>query len=165
MHSHYYNQHHHPFPQPYSVPHPLPVMAPVPSGTTVNRARARPNNPPTPSQPESADDQAHWSEVTPKPPTKQDSQRPSKDNQPRVPRNQCIIVHGIPEIRPDWVAQETRNDIEKLSAVVKAVVPPVEQIVILKTQRLGPRGTNPPTSPHPLRVVVSYKAARDLLLL
>ncbi len=94
-------------------------------------------------------DQAHWSEVTPKRPTKQAPQRPSKDNQPRVPRNQCIIVHGLPEIRADRVAQETRNDIEKLSAVVKAVVPPGEQIVILKTQRLGPRGTNPPTSPAP----------------
>ncbi len=88
---------------------------------------------PTPIQPESADDQAHWSEVTPKRPTKQAPQRPSKDNQPRVPRNQCIIGHGRPEIRADRVAQETRHDIEKLSAVVKAVVPPGEQIVILKT--------------------------------
>ncbi len=69
--------------------------------------------------------------------------------------NQCIILHGLPEIRADRVAQETRNDIEKLSAIVKAVVPPGEQIVILKTQRLGPRGINPPTSPRPLRVVVS----------
>ncbi len=57
-----------------------------------------------------------------------------------------------------------KHDIEKLSAVVKAVVPHGEQIVILKTPRLGPRGTNPPTSPRPLRVVVSDQTARDLLM-
>ncbi len=44
------------------------------------------------------------------------------------------------------------------------MVPPGEQIVILKTQRLGPCGTNPPTSPRPLRVVVSDQTARDLLM-
>ncbi len=44
------------------------------------------------------------------------------------------------------------------------MVPPGKQIVILKTQRLGPRGTNPPTSPRPLRVVVSDQTARDLLM-
>ncbi len=42
--------------------------------------------------------------------------------------------------------------------------PPGEQIVILKTPRLGPRGTNPPTSPRPLRVDVSDQAARGLLM-
>ncbi len=122
------------------------------------------NYPPSPSQPESTDDQADWLEVTPKRPVKQALQRPPNDTQPRVPRNQCIIVHGLPEIRADRVAQETRYDIEKLSAVVKAVVPLGEQIVILKTQRLCPRGTNPSTSPRPLRVVVSDQAARDLLV-
>ncbi len=52
-------------------------------------------------------------------------------------------MHGLPEIRANRIAQGTRNDIEKLSAVVKIVVLPSEQIVILKTQRLGPHGTNP----------------------
>ncbi len=33
-----------------------------------------------------------------------------------------------------------------------------------KTQRLGPCGTNPPTSSRPLGVVVSDQAARDLLI-
>ncbi len=42
----------------------------------------------------------------------------------RVLRNHWIIIRGLPEIRADRAAFETRNDIEKLSAVVKAVVQP-----------------------------------------
>ncbi len=80
-----------------------------------------------------------------------------------VPRKQCIVVHGLPEIRACRVAQETRNDIEKRSSFFKAMVPAGEQIVILKAQRLGPPGTNPPTSPGPVTFVVSDQAARNLL--
>ncbi len=49
-----------------------------------------------------------------------------------------MTVHELPETRADRVAKETRNEIEKLSAVVNAVVPPGEKIAILKTLRLGP---------------------------
>ncbi len=164
QHPHYYYQHHHSFPQPHSVPHPLPEMAPISVDKTINRSLVRPNNLTSPTQPESTNDLAYWLEVTLKRPVKQTPQRPPNDTHPRVPRNQCIIVHGLPEIRADRVAQETRNDIEKRCAVVKAVVPPGKQILILKTQRLGPRGANPPTSALPLRVVVSDQAAHDLLM-
>ncbi len=124
---------------------------------------ARPNNPPSTSQRESTDGQANWLEVNLKHPAKQAPQGPPNDTQPRVLRNHWIIIRGLPEIRADRAAFETRNDIKKRSAVVKAVGQPGEQIVILKIQRLGPRWTNPPSSSRPLRVVVSGQAARDLL--
>ncbi len=112
---------------------------------------ARPNNPPSTSQRESTNGQANWLEVNLKRPAKQAPQSPPNDTQPMVLRNHWIIIRGLSEIRADRAALETRNDIAKLSAVVKAVVPPGEQIVILKIQRLGPRWTNPPSSSRPLR--------------
>ncbi len=99
---------------------------------------ARPNNPPSTRTRESTDGQANWLDVNLKRPAKQAPQRPPNDNQP--------VIRGLPEIRADRVAFETRNDIEKLSAVVIAVVPPGEQIVIPKIQRVGPRWTKPPSS-------------------
>ncbi len=89
---------------------------------------------------------------------------PPKDIKLKVPRNKCIIEHGLPETRAERNAQETRNDIEKFSAIVKVMVPPDGQTVILKSQRLGPRGTNPPSSPRTLRVVVPDQTTRDLLM-
>ncbi len=44
------------------------------------------------------------------------------------------------------------------------MVPPGEQIVILKNQRLDPRGINPPTFPRPLSGVVPDQTARVLLM-
>ncbi len=67
-----------------------------------------------------------------------------KETQPRAQRSQRITVHELPETRANRVAKETRNKIQKLSAVVNAVVPPGEKIAILKTRRLGPL-----TSPVP----------------
>ncbi len=69
-------------------------------------------------------------------------------------------TRGLPETRADKAAQETRNGIAKLSAVVKAVVPKLgEQIAILTTHRLGPQETNPPTSSRPPRVVVPHQSS------
>ncbi len=125
--------------------------------TTKNRAPASPNNPPSPSQPESAGAQTHWSKVTPKRFAKQAPQRPPYDAQRMVPRSKCIILHGLLEIWADKVAQETFCWRQSRGSTPRT-------IVILKTQRLGPRRANPPTSPRPLMVVVSDQAVRDLLM-
>ncbi len=79
------------------------------------------------------------------------------------PGPHTIIVHRLPEIRACMVAQETQSDIEKRPSIFKVVVLTGELIVNLKAQRLGPPGTNPPTSPSPVKLVVSDQAARYLL--
>ncbi len=88
---------------------------------------------------------------------------PQQQN-PWVPRDQYLIVHGLPEILADSGSLETRHDIDELLKVIKHIVPPCEVIIILKTHRLGPRVANLPNSPRPLRVVFSETAMRDLLM-
>ncbi len=63
---------------------------------------------------------------------------------PRVPWDQCLIVHGLPEARVDNGSLETRHDIDELSKVIKHNFPPGEVIIILETHCLGPRVSDLP---------------------
>ncbi len=83
---------------------------------------------------------------------------------PRVLRDQCLIVHGLPETRAATGSLETRHDIDELSKVIKHIVPSGEVIIILTTHRLGPRVANLPNSLRPLKVVLSETAMLDLLM-
>ncbi len=46
-------------------------------------------------------------------------------------RDQCLIVHGLPETRVVTGSLETSHDIDELSKVIKHIIPPGEVIIIL----------------------------------
>ncbi len=79
---------------------------------------------------------------------------------PRVPRDQCLIIHGLPKTRADTGSLETRHNIDELSKVIKPIVPPSAVVIILKTHCLVPQVANLPNSPRPQKVVLSEAIMR-----
>ncbi len=72
------------------------------------------------------------------------------------------IFNELLETQADTVSLQICHDIDELSKVFKEITTDGEVITKLKSRSLGPRFANLPSSPHPLKVVLS--AMRDILM-
>ncbi len=80
-----------------------------------------------------------------------------------VPGNEWVVVNDFPETQADTVSLEICLDIDELSKVIKEIAIKVIKVMTkLKSRCLGLRVANLPSSPRPLKVVLS--AMRDLLM-
>ncbi len=144
------------FHKPVISPIPLTVLAPMPLDITQNSTLAHLNIPLSPylttSQLEAVEKKAFRLKVTPKHSSKRTSQEPPRETQPRVQRTQCVIVHGLHEIRADRIAWKTVCCRQRRGSTRRKNCHPQDPTV------------RPPNFPRSLRVVVSDQAARDLLI-
>ncbi len=120
---------------------PLPTDNPIPISPShspnPSTSVAQPGQPRTLGHPDPIASDGPWRDVERKRRTRCSAEKfpfdPPHQN-PRVRRDQCLIVHGTRADNGSLV-----HDIDELSKVIKHIVPPGEVIVILKTHRLGPR--------------------------